>query len=164
VTARLLSLLALLALLATPAWPAGSLPPGYDPLERFPQSSVTIESGERQHRFTVWVADTAAHITQGLMFVRRMPADRGMLFLFGYEDYRGFWMKNTYLSLDMLFIAADGRIVNIAEKTRPLSVDNIPSTGPALAVLELNGGTAARLGIRAGDRVLHTAFSPLRQR
>jgi hypothetical protein len=153
----------MLSLLASPAVPADALPAGYDPLDRFPQSSVTIQSGERQHRFGVWVADTPAHYTQGLMFVRSLPADRGMLFLFGSEDFRTFWMKNTYLSLDLLFIAADGRIVNIAEKARTLSLDPIPSTGPALAVLELNAGTAARLGIHAGDRVLHTAFSPLRQ-
>jgi hypothetical protein len=163
-TARLSCLFALLSLFVSAACPAGSLPAGYESLDRYPQSTVAIESGGGRHRFSVWVADTPAHHYQGLMFVRSMPADRGMLFLFDSEEYKSFWMKNTYLSLDILFIAADGRIVNIAEKARPLTTDPISSTEPALAVLELNAGTSARLGIRAGDRVLHSAFSPLRQR
>jgi uncharacterized membrane protein (UPF0127 family) len=92
------------------------------------------------------------------MFRRSMPADRGMLFDFGKVQPISMWMQNTYIPLDMLFIRSDGTIARVAENAEPLSTRSIPSGEPVLAVLELNGGTARRLGIKAGDRVEHPLF------
>ena len=120
--------------------------------------SLTIESDGRHHRFSVEIADTPARQARGLMFRRELPRDAGMLFIYDAEATLTMWMKNTYLPLDMLFIAADGSIINIAERTVPQSMQIISSRGAALAVLEVNGGTVSRLGIAVGDRVRHSAF------
>ena len=88
------------------------------------------------------------------MYVRELPADRGMLFLFEAPQFASFWMKNTYIPLDLLFISPDGRVANIVENATPLSLSLLESVAPVTAVLELAGGTAARLALRAGDRVL----------
>jgi uncharacterized membrane protein (UPF0127 family) len=93
------------------------------------------------------------------MFVTRMDPDEGMLFDFGRQGPVSMWMKNTPLSLDMLFVEADGRILRIERETRPLSTGTIPSGGNVLAVVELLAGTAERLGIEAGDRVGHRLFA-----
>jgi uncharacterized membrane protein (UPF0127 family) len=119
--------------------------------------AIVLQGGQRQG-FQVEVARNDADRAQGLMFRRSMPADRGMLFDFGRIAPVAMWMQNTYLSLDMLFIRPDGTIARIAANTEPLSTRTIPSGEPVLAVLELNAGTAARLGIRAGDRVEHPLF------
>ena len=119
--------------------------------------SVASQAGQR-HTFRVEVARNDADRAQGLMFRRSMPADQGMLFDFGRVEPVSMWMQNTYLSLDMLFIRPDGTIARIAANTEPLSTRTIPSGEPVLAVLELNAGTAARLGIKAGDRVEHPVF------
>lgn len=119
--------------------------------------AITTAEGA-EHPFTVELALTPEQRARGLMFREEMAADEGMLFLFDREAPRSFWMKNTYLPLDILFIAADGRIVSIASDTVPLTETPIPSGVPALGVLELNAGTAARLGISPGDRVVHAAF------
>jgi uncharacterized protein len=87
------------------------------------------------------------------MFRKELPEGRGMLFDFDREQPVSFWMHNTYIPLDMIFIRADGRILRIAENTEPLSDRLVPSGGPVRAVLEVMGGTAKRLGIEAGDRV-----------
>ncbi|VUD70157.1 hypothetical protein MET9862_00720 [Methylobacterium symbioticum] len=110
------------------------------------------------HRFSVEVMRTDADRSRGLMYRRSMAADHGMLFDFERTEPVSMWMKNTYLSLDMLFIRADGLIARIAAETEPLSTAIIPSGEPVLAVLELNAGTAARLGLRTGDRVEHPLF------
>lgn len=128
-----------------------------EPLYRFPQSSVEIVSGEARHRFEVWVADTAARQVQGLMYVQRLDPDRGMLFIYGEPRYLSYWMHNTYVSLDLLFIGDDGRIINIVERATPLSTDPLLSMGPAKMVLEVLAGTSERLGIKAGDRLVHPA-------
>jgi uncharacterized membrane protein (UPF0127 family) len=94
------------------------------------------------------------------MFIKDLPADQGMLFLFDRPQFAAFWMKNTYLSLDLVFIAPDGVIVNIARDTTPLSERPITSVAPVIAVLELVAGTAARIGLVAGDRVVHPAIAP----
>jgi uncharacterized protein len=119
--------------------------------------AIVLQGGQRKG-FQVEVARNDADRAQGLMFRRSMPADRGMLFDFGRVAPVAMWMQNTYLSLDMLFIRPDGTIARIAADTEPLSTRTIPSGEPILAVLELNAGTAARLGIRAGDRVEHPLF------
>ena len=134
---------------ALPAWA----------LESFARSSVTVEtaSGGR-FRFNVELAETSAQQAQGLMYREKMAEDAGMLFINSQERLASFWMKNTLIPLDMIFIAADGRIVNIHERAVPHSLDSINSKAPVLGILEINGGMAARLGIRPGDRVLHSTF------
>lgn len=131
--------------------------PWPEPLDRFPQSRVEIISGEARHRFDVWVADTAARQVQGLMYVQRLDPDRGMLFTYREPRYMSYWMGNTYVSLDLLFVGEDGRILNIIERATPLSAEPLLSTGPAVMVLEVLAGTSERLGIKAGDRLVHPA-------
>ena len=96
--------------------------------------------------------------SRGLMFRRSMAPDHGMLFDFERDEPVTMWMKNTYLPLDMVFIRPDGTISRIAADTEPLSTTIIPSGSPVVAVLELNAGTAAKLGIKAGDRIEHPLF------
>ena len=105
------------------------------------------------HAFTVELALTPDQRARGLMERDQMAADRGMLFDFGLSRRVAMWMKNTYLPLDMLFIREDGTIARIAADTLPLSEEIIDSPEPVRFVLELNGGTAARLGVVSGDRV-----------
>ncbi|MBX3511644.1 MAG: DUF192 domain-containing protein [Hyphomonadaceae bacterium] len=120
--------------------------------------TVTIETQNGPVRFQVEIADTDETRARGLMFRREMAADHGMLFDFNPPEPASFWMRNTHLSLDIIFIGADGRILNIADNTTPYSDAPIPSRGLARAVLEINAGRAAALGIRAGDRVRHRYF------
>lgn len=122
---------------------------------------VTVMSATGAHSFTVEIADDAAERTRGLMFRREMADDAGMLFLFDEAAPRSFWMSNTYISLDIIYIGEDGRIVNIAERTTPFSERSIPSLGPAIAVLEVNGGISERLQFAAGDEVQHPFFETL---
>ena len=112
----------------------------------------------RGERFSVEIADDEAERNRGLMFRDQMAADAGMLFDFKVDRPVTMWMRNTRLPLDMLFITRDGRVLNIAQRTVPFTEHSIPSDGPVRAVLELNGGTTERLGIKAGDRVIHPLF------
>jgi len=125
--------------------------------QAFESLSIATQGGQRQ-TFRVEVARNDADRAQGLMFRRSMPADQGMLFDFGRVEPVSMWMQNTYLPLDMLFIRADGTIARIAANTEPLSTRTISSGEPVLSVLELNAGTAAKLGIKPGDRVEHPLF------
>ena len=136
-------------------------------LATFPRASLEIVHHARgqaahRYRFDVWVADTAQRAEQGLMFVRDLPPSRGMVFPFRPPRVENMWMKNTYIELDMLFIAADGRIVKIIERARPLSLETLSSDAPVGAVLELRGGEARHLGLEVGDLVSWqlTAGSP----
>lgn len=108
--------------------------------------------------FHVEIADTPLSRARGLMFREHLAADQGMLFLFDEVAPVSFWMKNTPLSLDMLFIAPDGRIADLHRDAVPYSTRPIDSAAPVLAVLEVLAGTAKKLGIRVGDRVEHRAF------
>lgn len=119
-----------------------------------------IESAGARHRFTVEMATTPRQQERGLMNRTEMAADHGMLFLMPYERPMGMWMKNTPLPLDMLFIDARGAIRHIQHRALPGSLDIVEHSEPVLAVLELLGGTAAKLGITEGDRVIHPAFAP----
>jgi hypothetical protein len=119
---------------------------------------LTIVTANGTHRFNVEVADTPERRTVGLMHRPSLAPNAGMLFDFKVDAPVSMWMRNTRIPLDMLFIARDGRIVNIAERAVPFSETSIPSRGPVRAVLELNGGTSARLGIKPGDRVSHPMF------
>ncbi len=118
---------------------------------------IETASGAR-YRFDVELALTPEQQAQGLMHREEMAADAGMLFVFEPERPVSFWMRNTLISLDMLFVGGDGRIVNIGERTVPLSEESVPSDGPVRAVLEINGGLSDMLGIRPGDKVVHAAF------
>lgn len=120
------------------------------------QLEIVTASGT--HRFSVEVMRTDEQRARGLMHRRFMPEDRGMLFDFKREEPVSMWMKNTYLSLDMVFIDKTGRVVNVAENTEPLSERIIPSAAPVLAVLEVNAGTARRIGLKAGDHLRHSLF------
>ena len=126
------------------------------PLSKIEPLTVATESDA--FMFTVEIADTPELRVRGLMFRQRLPQDRGMLFDFVNPRPVSMWMKNTYISLDMLFIREDGTIAYIAENTVPKSLDMIGISEPVLAVLELAGGTARKHGIRAGDRVFHRLF------
>ena len=127
-------------------------------LQSFPTADLTIESASGRHKFHVELATTPAQLEQGLMFRRSLAPDAGMLFDFQHPSPASMWMKNTFIPLDMVFIDNSGRIINIAERAVPQSLDMIAAAAPARAVLELNGGTAARLGIRPGDRVVFPIF------
>jgi len=148
----LLLLLSLFAL-SPPAAAEGSSP------VVFGQGELTLATtGGAKFHFSIEIAETEDQLHQGLMFRDSMPADAGMLFLLGTEQIASFWMRNTFLPLDMVFIARDGRVTNIHHDAAPGSTAIISSTAPVTGVLELNGGVAARLGIHAGDRVIHPAF------
>jgi uncharacterized membrane protein (UPF0127 family) len=122
-------------------------------LETFATAPLVVQSATGEHKFTVELALSASQQAQGLMYRRAMAPQAGMLFLYRPVQPISMWMMNTYIPLDMLFVAADRRIVRIAERTIPFSTETIPSGQPILAVIELNAGTAARLGIKVGDRV-----------
>ena len=126
----------------------------------FPTSELVIESGEARHRFRIELADNDDRRVLGLMHRDAMAPDAGMLFDFKEDRVVAMWMRNTRIPLDMLFIARDGRIVNIAKRTVPFSENSIYSDGPVRAVLEINGGVSDRLGLKAGDRVVHAMFRP----
>lgn len=120
--------------------------------------SLTIETAKGPQQFSVEVMRTDEERARGLMNRPYLPADRGMLFDFKQPQIASMWMKNTLIPLDMLFIRKDGTISNIAENTEPHSLRSISSTEPVTGVLELNGGTASRLGIAPGDKVRHPMF------
>lgn len=119
---------------------------------------LDIVTATGTHRFSVEVMRDDAQRARGLMYRRFMPQDRGMLFDFKREEPVSMWMKNTYLPLDMIFIDRTGRVVNVAENTEPLSERIIPSGAPVLAVLEVNAGTARRIGLKVGDKLRHPLF------
>ena len=128
--------------------------------QTLPLKPLTVQTGKGDLLLRVQVADTDAARQTGLMYRRSMPETEGMLFIFEQVRPVAFWMKNTVLSLDILFIDDAGRVMNIARGTVPFSLDPIPAAGPARAVLELNAGASARLGIQVGDRV---RYQPLVQ-
>ena len=120
--------------------------------------NLVIRTATAEHGFTVEIAATPQARASGLMRRAALAENTGMLFDFGTVAPVTMWMKDTLIPLDMLFIRADGAIANIEQRTVPQSLAAIPSSGAILAVLEVNGGTSARLGIRRGDRVLHRLF------
>ncbi|MBR0974128.1 MULTISPECIES: DUF192 domain-containing protein [Bradyrhizobium] len=122
----------------------------FQPLEIVTRNGVQV--------FSVEMATTEEEKQTGLMYRKELADGKGMLFDFNPEQEVSMWMKNTYVSLDMIFIRADGRILRIAESTEPLSTKIISSRGPARAVLEVVAGTAQKYGIRVGDRVGHPLF------
>ena len=151
----LLAVLANLTLVAGAGVPASA----QIKLQSFERDVLSIETADGQrHRLEVELAVTGEQHAQGLMYRRSLAEDAGMLFLYRGAGMISMWMKNTSVPLDMMFIAPDGRIVDIAERTVPYSLETVSSRFAASAVLEVNGGTVARLGVQPGDRVLHRAF------
>ena len=128
----------------------------------FPQTSLEIAGSDGlRHAFTVEVARTTAQRSRGLMYRTRLEPDRGMLFIYPAPQIARMWMKDTPVALDMLFIAADGQVLEIAEHTEPLSQRTIASRVPVAAVLELKAGRCAELGIGPGAQVLYREFGSL---
>jgi uncharacterized protein len=119
---------------------------------------LTVVTASGRHAFSVEVMRTPEGRAKGLMFRNYMPPDRGMLFDFARVEPVSMWMQNTFISLDMLFIRSDGTVARVAENTEPLSTRTIPSGEPVLSVLELNAGIAAKIGVKAGDKVEHPLF------
>jgi uncharacterized membrane protein (UPF0127 family) len=138
------------AAVALVAWPAAALAQALE--------TVTLVTASGRHAFQVEVMRTPEQRAKGLMFRRFMPQDRGMLFDFERVEPVSMWMQNTFIPLDMVFIRPDGTVARIAEQTEPLSTRTIPSGEPVLGVLEVNGGVAARIGLKPGDKVEHPLF------
>ncbi|HYD44411.1 MAG TPA: DUF192 domain-containing protein [Phenylobacterium sp.] len=141
---------ALALALAALAAPAAAKPAALQSLE--------IVTAKGRHAFQVEFVDNDETRARGLMHRKSLAPNRGMLFDFKTERPVAFWMKNTLIPLDMIFVRADGRILSIARNTTPLSEAPVPSGGPVRAVLEIPGGRAAQLGVLPGDRVLHRIF------
>jgi len=120
--------------------------------------TVTVVTAKQAAVFDTEIADTDDLRARGLMFRHKLPEDRAMLFDFGEPRPAAMWMKNTYISLDMLFIRADGTIAAVAENTEPLSLQTISVQEPVKAVLEVAAGTVKRLGIQREDQVFHPIF------
>lgn len=121
--------------------------------------TIGIETRDGRHLgYQVELAQTPEELTHGLMNRSSVPDNTGMLFDFGYERPIAMWMKDTPIPLDMLFMTNDGRIVKIAQRTVPQSLETIPSPGPVRAVLEVAGGTAERQNIHEGDRLVGAFF------
>jgi hypothetical protein len=126
--------------------------------EAMRRDMLELAIGEARHRLSVEIAETPAEKAKGLMFRRTLGEMEGMLFLYAEPQEVSMWMRNTYLPLDMVFVAIDGTVTRIAERTTPFSEKQILSDGPVLAVLEVNGGLAEKLGLKPGDRLIHSAF------
>jgi uncharacterized protein len=128
------------------------------PAHAFGQDTIDIVTQSGVHAFSVELATNDTERERGLMYRKELPEGHGMLFDFQTEQPVQFWMHNTYIPLDMIFIAADGRIVHVAENAKPMSDDLIPSVRPVRAVLEVIAGTVHKFGIAAGDRITGSIF------
>ncbi|MEZ5849328.1 MAG: DUF192 domain-containing protein [Hyphomicrobiaceae bacterium] len=117
---------------------------------------IITQSGE--HVFQTEIAESADEKARGLMFRRSMADDAGMLFPYLPPQEATMWMRNTYISLDMVFIAADGTVHRVEEGTEPFSERVIASNGDVAAVLELKAGIARKIGLKRGDKIVHPMF------
>lgn len=135
-----------------------------DAFAQFAKDQAEIVTANGAYSFSVEIADTEEERSQGLMFRKDLGEREGMLFFYDREQHISMWMRNTYIPLDMIFIKADGRVHRIAEHTEPFSEEVIGSGAPVLAVLEVNAGTADKLGIRPGDLVRHPRFGEATER
>jgi hypothetical protein len=124
----------------------------------FSRDIIVIRTNGASYRFNVELAVSLTERSEGLMFRKEMAPNAGMLFLYDQDQAVTFWMKNTYLPLDMIFIASDGRITQIVKNARPLSEDLIPSTTYIRGVMEVNAGITDQYGIQPGDHVDYGAF------
>ena len=149
------SLFAVALLVAAPVLAQETAPAPPIEVETDYSSPLTIVSGETEHTFTVEIAEDAEEVRQGMMHRPEMAADVGMIFDLGETRVPNFWMRDTLVSLDLLFVAGDGEILAIAHNAAPLSERNITPGVPVRAVLELKGGQSDILGIKPGDTVRH---------
>ncbi len=124
----------------------------------FPTGELSIKTEENLYDFDIELALDDNHRAYGLMYRDSLPEMSGMLFVYERKRDLAMWMKNTFISLDILFIDDDGSIINIAKSTQPRSLSQIPSRRPAKAVLELNGGLTDKLNIGVGDIIIHETF------
>lgn len=129
-----------------------------DAVGALPKSELLVQAGSSEYRFEVEIADDPAERAEGLMFREALADNAGMLFLYPEPQPVKFWMKNTPLSLDIVFVRQDGVIARIAERTTPFSEELIPSGEAVSAVLEVKGGLMRQLGVAAGDRLKHPAY------
>jgi uncharacterized membrane protein (UPF0127 family) len=134
-------------------------PPAYAAAEGS-RATLVVTTNAGLRNFSVEIADNDEERERGLMFRRELPRDQGMLFDFQVEQPVRFWMRNTYIPLDMLFIKGDGTIDSIAERATPLSERTVPSKDAVRYVLEINGGLSRSLGIHVGDKVSGPAIAP----
>ena len=118
-----------------------------------------LKTDSGPHNFTIELAITPAERALGLMYRRALPADAGMLFLYDKPQPLNMWMRNTFISLDMVFIGADGKVHRIESRTEPFSTQIISSEGYVQGVLELNAGTATSIGLKAGDEVVYPGLN-----
>ncbi len=146
-TAAVLALVALFSMLASPA-------------AALPRSELLVETASSQFRFEVEIADDATERAEGLMYRETMADNAGMLFLYPEPQQVQFWMKNTPMSLDIVFVRAEGTIARIAARTTPFSEDMIPSGEKVRAVLEVKAGMMHQLGVRVGDRLRNPQYFP----
>jgi len=116
--------------------------------------TLVLKTKSGEHRYTVEIATTNGERAKGLMFRRSLPEDSGMLFIYDPPQPVGMWMRNTYIPLDMVFITDEGTVRRVEANTEPFSTDLINSGGDVAAVLELNAGQAAKIGVRPGDQVI----------
>jgi hypothetical protein len=137
----------MMAIMAAPALAAG-----------LREERLTLVTSNGRHDIEIEIAETPEQKAKGLMFRTQLVPNRGMLFPYGSPQEITMWMRNTYIPLDMVFIRADGTVHRIEARTEPLSEKIIPSRGQVVAVLELAGGVAEKLGLKAGDKVLHKTF------
>jgi uncharacterized membrane protein (UPF0127 family) len=119
------------------------------------ESRLVLHTATGEYSFNVQVVDTPETRAQGLMFVTELADDAGMLFDFKEERPVSFWMRNTFIPLDMIFVGADGLVKNVHVNARPHDVTSIPSEGPVQYVLEIPGGRSVEIGLEAGDRMEH---------
>ena len=124
----------------------------------FNRSKLRVVTKSGKHEFIVETAVTDRQHAQGLMFRQSLAKNAGMLFDYKVPTSITMWMKNTFIPLDMIFIGNDGRVINVVQRAIPFSENVISSLGKARGVLEINGGTASRLGIMPGDKILHRIF------
>ncbi|MDZ4375896.1 MAG: DUF192 domain-containing protein [Phenylobacterium sp.] len=147
-----------------PGAPAGAQIPRQDPnscrgqAELKPLEPLEVRTDKGLHRFMVEIADSPREREYGMMCRTGMAPDRGMLFIFPQAAPQAFWMRNTLIPLDIIYIASDGKVVSIVRNARPLDETSQPSAGPAQFVLELAGGRAAQIGLLPGDRIQHRAI------
>lgn len=160
--------LVLAAVLAAPILAAGACraeapaPTPPPPVATAPISAletVTVDTAKGPVSFKVEIADDEAERQQGLMYRTSLAPDAGMLFVWTVPAERAFWMHNTYIPLDIIYIGFNGRIISIAAMAKPFDETPVPSEGAALGVLEIAGGRAAELGIQIGDQVRHKMFT-----
>ncbi len=151
---RLGAVLALLCLAPVQSAGAQDAPLVANPA--LPTIPLTLAAGGENHKYTVELARSTTEQARGLMLRKTMARDRGMIFPLAAPREASFWMEGTYLPLDIVFIAPDMTVRRIAANAVPFSRADIPSGGPVTAILELNAGEAARIGLRPGDKVAYT--------